>query len=129
MRETEGKFMRKKTLLALALIAPASPAAWGQAAPKGSVAAGREVAEKICAPCHLIGGAQAQKPSAQTAAPPFEQIARGPKGDERTLRGFLASTQSNVSHPGAMPGPGLTEQQTRDVSAYVLSLRDRAAPQ
>ena len=50
---------------------------------------------------------------------------KSPKANSRpvTLLAFLRSTHSNVSHPGAMPNPGLTEQQIDQISAYLGSLR------
>ena len=39
------------------------------------------------------------------------------------LRALLHSTQSNVSHPNAMPNPELTERQIEEISAYLTSLR------
>jgi mono/diheme cytochrome c family protein len=52
------------------------------------------------------------------------EIAGGPKADEWTLQTFLASTHNSISHPANMPNPQLSNEQIRDVAAYILSLRE-----
>jgi mono/diheme cytochrome c family protein len=85
---------------------------------------GRELAEKACSPCHLISSmSPVQEKGPSRPGPPFEEIAKGPKPTLDALRIFLLSTQSTVSHPGAMPNPGLTEEQIRLIASYLSSLR------
>jgi hypothetical protein len=55
--------------------------------------------------------------------PTFAEIANGGHAAPDTLLAFLRSTHSDVSHPGAMPNPGLTERQIDQISAYLGSLR------
>jgi mono/diheme cytochrome c family protein len=85
--------------------------------------AGQELAQKKCSPCHVI------TPSGQSqthsGAPSFEEIAAGSKRTREALRAFLLSTNSNVSHPGGMPAPRLTEDQIDLIFAYLSSLRER----
>jgi mono/diheme cytochrome c family protein len=62
--------------------------------------AGQELAAKVCSPCHVV---------AETPGPPFAEIAKGERGAPEALRDFLHATHSNMSHPGAMPNPELTD--------------------
>ncbi len=91
----------------------------------GSARAGRETAEKICSPCHVVAEDQKQAPLLKPPAQSLIEIARGPNGDEWRLQTFLASTHSSVSHPQNMPNPELSEAQIRNVTAYILSLRQK----
>jgi len=124
----KGSFAAAASVLAAsvlaALVLAASGAAAGEETGGGDARAGRETAEKFCAPCHVVAPDQKQATVLKPPAAPLAEIARGPKGDEWTLRTFLASTHSSVSHPGAMPNPQLSAQQILDVTAYILSLRD-----
>lgn len=78
------------------------------------VRGGQELAAKFCSPCHAI----AEKPG-----PSFVEIAKGERAAPEALRAFLHSTASNVSHPGAMPNPELSEKQIDEIAAYLASLR------
>lgn len=115
----------KRLFTALALMSAATTPATSETPRVANSRAGREVADKICAACHVVASDQKQAPVSKPPAPSFEQIARGPKGDDWTLRTFLASTHSSISHPDAMPNPQLSDDQIRDVTAYILSLREQ----
>jgi mono/diheme cytochrome c family protein len=91
----------------------------------GNARAGRETAETICGPCHVIAGNQKQAPLLKPPTQSFVEIARGPKANEWTLQTFLASTHNSISHPANMPNQQLTKEQIRDVTAYILSLREQ----
>lgn len=89
-----------------------------------AILAGRELAAKKCSPCHAMPEASEHSQThSPAAAPSFLAIAAGAKATHEALRAFLQSTSANVSHPGAMPHPGLTEAQIDLVAAYVASLR------
>jgi mono/diheme cytochrome c family protein len=77
--------------------------------------AGQDLAAKVCSPCHAV---------AETPGPPFAEIARGERAAPEALRGFLHATHSNMSHPGAMPNPELTDSQIEEISAYLAALRE-----
>jgi mono/diheme cytochrome c family protein len=87
--------------------------------------AGRQLALKYCASCHVVAPNQEEAPVLKPAASSFEEIAAQPKIDAFFLQGFLSSTQSNVGHPAAMPNPQLTSDQIHDVAAYILNLRKK----
>jgi mono/diheme cytochrome c family protein len=85
---------------------------------------GNELAVRFCSPCHLVSSQAGQDHARAPSGASFEQIAKGSKAGPEALRILLLSTQSNVSHPGGMPNPKLTEDQIRLISAYISSLRD-----
>lgn len=76
--------------------------------------AGQELAIKACSPCHVV--------SAPTG-PSFADIAKGQHAEPEALRDFMRSTHSDVSHPGAMPTPELTDGQIEEIAAYLATLR------
>jgi mono/diheme cytochrome c family protein len=88
------------------------------------VQAGKELAVKACSACHAIPSQSIQEPTSSLPGPPFSKIANGSKATHENLRVFLLSTHSNVSHPGGMPTPALTEKQIWQIAAYLSSLRN-----
>jgi mono/diheme cytochrome c family protein len=96
----------------------AASAAWmllsAPAFAAGDAAAGKALAERWCASCHLVGPGQA---SATTEAPPFATIATRDADAIAALAGFLADP-----HP-PMPDLSLTRQEIRDLLAYIGSLK------
>jgi mono/diheme cytochrome c family protein len=91
-----------------------------QSRAESEIAAGRELAASACSPCHALA---APSPPQSSAAASFAEIAQGAKSSGAALHDFLRSTHNNVSHPGAMPNPQLTEKQIDAIAAYVASLR------
>jgi mono/diheme cytochrome c family protein len=86
----------------------------GAAFAAGDPAAGRALAERWCASCHLIGPGQA---AATTEAPPFATVAARAPDALAALAAFLADP-----HP-PMPDFSLTRQEIRDLLAYIASLK------
>ncbi len=77
---------------------------------------GERIARQWCGNCHQV----ARDPvRASDAVPSFPAIAQMPSTTQMSLAAFLSS-----SH-GQMPDYALTRSEIRDVSAYILSLRDR----
>jgi cytochrome c len=87
------------------------------AAQEGNIAAGHAFASEACKACHVVD-AQEKSPRNLAIAPAFRDIANTPGMTATALRVFLTS-----SHP-KMPNLILKPQQTADVIAYILSLRD-----
>jgi mono/diheme cytochrome c family protein len=83
----------------------------------GDLRQGRRLALSVCASCHAVVAGQTQSPLA--TAPSFEEIAKTPGMTAAALAFWLTA----ASHP-TMPNLILSSQQQRDVSAYILSLRD-----
>ncbi|AZO00763.1 c-type cytochrome [Mesorhizobium sp. M9A.F.Ca.ET.002.03.1.2] len=78
---------------------------------------GRQLAFEVCASCHAVLPGQAQSPVAE--APSFEAIATTPGMTATALHVWLTAHE----HP-TMPRIILSHQEVRDVSAYILGLRD-----
>jgi mono/diheme cytochrome c family protein len=74
----------------------------------GDPAAGRQLAEAKCRRCHGV---------MNNKAPAFSAVAAMPSTTARSLSVFL-----RTSHP-TMPNLVLTNRETEDVIAYILSLR------
>jgi mono/diheme cytochrome c family protein len=98
-------------LLVGAAIGPLAPV---RADDQNDVRSGERLAQRLCSPCHLVG---------QLPGLSFGEIARGDHASPRALRNFLRSTHSDVSHPGGMPNPELSDAQIRSIAAYLNSLR------
>jgi mono/diheme cytochrome c family protein len=107
-----GRALRTATL-ASALAARALNAT----AQDGDVAAGRAFAHEACISCHVVEPTNAS-PRVVVIGPNFEDIANTKGMTATALRVFLTT-----SHP-KMPNLILTPEDTRDVIAYILSLRE-----
>jgi mono/diheme cytochrome c family protein len=93
---------------AIGLLGPA------RAEDQNDARSGEQLAQKLCSSCHLVE---------RLPGPSFMDIARGDHASPDALRNFLRSTHSDVSHPGAMPNPGLSDEQIRAIAAYLSTLR------
>ena len=80
----------------------------------GDAAAGKEMAERWCAECHMVAPDQQRTVVDVTT---FMEIARSVDGDFAMLEGFLIDP-----HP-PMPDMSLTRQEIRDVIAYLVTLK------
>jgi hypothetical protein len=80
--------------------------------------AGQDLAAKVCSPCHAV---------AETPRPPFAEIAKGERAAPEALRDFLHATHSNMSHPGAMPNPELTDSQIEEISPHCAGRNNAGA--
>jgi len=75
------------------------------------------LAEGWCSNCHVIGpGASGP---ASDAVPTFPAVARMPSTTVMSLRVFLRTPHSR------MPDVQMSREQTDDIIAYILGLRDR----
>ncbi|MDJ0836394.1 MAG: c-type cytochrome [Acidobacteriota bacterium] len=90
--------------------------AWGPS--NGNADAGRVLAEKLCATCHLVAGAGKLFPGAV----PFEKTAARADVTTTYLRGWLANPMAQKPKT-LMPNLGLTPQQIEDLIAYLYTLR------
>ena len=103
-----------RMMLASALAA----AAWNANAQDGDVAAGHTFARESCNSCHVVEPTNVS-PRVVVIGPKFRDIANTKGMTATALRVFLTT-----SHP-KMPNLILTSEQIADVSAYILSLRER----
>jgi mono/diheme cytochrome c family protein len=88
-----------------------------QAQDIGNIRQGLQLARDVCGACHAVRAGETRSPLA--TAPSFESIAKTPGMTVAALAFWLTAH----SHP-TMPNLILSSQQLRDVSAYILSLRD-----
>jgi mono/diheme cytochrome c family protein len=84
----------------------------------GDMTVGHIFAREACSACHVVESEQ-QKPIRVVIGPAFRDIANTRGMTTTALRVFLTT-----SHP-KMPNLILTPEEIADVSAYILSLRDR----
>ncbi|MEX0590434.1 MAG: cytochrome c [Xanthobacteraceae bacterium] len=76
-------------------------------------AAGKELAQRWCAVCHLVAPDQERAP---TVAPPFASIGKKPGFNaDQVAKSMLAP------HP-QMPGRELSRDQAADIAAYIATL-------
>lgn len=114
--------MRRTFILIGLLGALGGCATSGAEQPRGSaVDRGRFVALRSCAGCHAVGGLS-QSPNA--AAPSFSLIRQ--RLDETALRRRLAEISRN-GHV-EMPPIYMTDDEIRDVAAYIQTIEPAAAP-
>ncbi len=103
----------KLTGAMLVLAAGFSPA--GAQEMVGDPDSGAQLAQRVCAACHVVGGDWPANP--RSPAPAFEEIAREPSVTPLGLRVFLNSPHRN------MPNLILNEKEVDDVIAYIMGLR------
>jgi mono/diheme cytochrome c family protein len=110
-------------------------AAWGAPAAKeqtkaaeGNVQAGRALALLVCAGCHVVAPDQPFKPVYQGPPnpPDFKEIANEPGVTAESLRHHLETLPAVARN--SMPNLLLSDDQLRDVAAYVISLRAQPLP-
>lgn len=76
---------------------------------------GREIAEKLCVGCHIVG-AEAAGASVPADVPSFEAIAAKPGQTVQSIAGAIV-----IPHP-PMPNIELTREEIGDVAAYIMTL-------
>ena len=83
---------------------------------KGDTRKGRELAQTECSQCHRVTRA-AVPPGILYTGPAFSDVANSARITPTSLFVFLRS-----SHP-PMPNIALSQQETADLVAYIISLR------
>jgi hypothetical protein len=84
----------------------------------GNPEAGRLYVRQVCPPCHAVTAEQTARRRI-VIAPDFHAIANSPGMTATAFRAFL-----QTPHP-KMPNLILTPEQSDDVIAFLLTLRDR----
>jgi mono/diheme cytochrome c family protein len=108
-------FWRKVSAAGLVWLAAAGlPLSAASAQGWGDAAAGKAMAERWCAECHMVAPDQQRT---IVDVPTFMDIAQRVNGDFAVIEGFLIDP-----HP-AMPDMSLTRQEIRDLIAYFATLR------
>jgi mono/diheme cytochrome c family protein len=99
------------SLLAVGLLAA------GPVTNKPDPVRGKQLAERLCVNCHLVGSARQQRASADV--PSFREIANKPG---QTAGGLVARI---ILPKHSMPQIPLEKSELTDLAAYIMSLRDR----
>jgi mono/diheme cytochrome c family protein len=122
--------MSAKRFAVLMLIATAAAhtefAAYSQPKPAGDAKEGRAFALEACTGCHVVASDQPFKPIYVGEVHPldFKDIANKPGATADSLIHYLDTLPAIPKH-SLMANADLTAEQTRDVVAYILSLRDK----
>lgn len=92
-----------------------------------NVAAGRALALQACTSCHVVAADQPYKPIYKGTPSPldFKDIANKPNNNAARLRDYLASLPVIPKH-SEMANPDLTDQEMRDVAAFIMTLRENS---
>ncbi len=77
---------------------------------------GKQIAEKLCVGCHIVG-ASAAGASVPADVPSFERIASKPGQTAESIAGAIV-----IPHP-PMPQINLTREEIGDIAAYILTLK------
>ena len=104
-------------MLALLILLAAGTASGGTVTGTANVQQGRQLASRLCSNCHLVGSGEQQQTSADV--PSFHEIAN----KERQSVGAIMAHIMLPKHP--MPTIPLTKSELTDLSAYILSLRQK----
>ena len=115
-------------LLAPAVLAVTIGAAGAQERKTDPVAAGRDIALKICANCHVVAQDQESPPLLKPPAPSFAEIAANPATSEASLRDFLGKPHGEARRSSKMPAFTLGDFQIAPLIAYIESLRPASTP-
>jgi mono/diheme cytochrome c family protein len=107
--------MPVRPTLTIMLAATTLTASWPVRAQEGNIGRGAQIAQNICAVCHVVARGQPASPNSQ--APPFPMIASTPG-----MTSIALSAALTMSHR-LMPNIILEPDQRRDVIAYILSLK------
>jgi mono/diheme cytochrome c family protein len=108
--------MDARLLVSLAMLVGSSPAMGQPAGPAPDPEAGRAVAASLCRGCHLIS--REDRGPVPDGVPSFVAIAAKPGQSEDGVKAALLGP-----HP-IMPEPPITTQQSADVAAYIMTLRE-----
>jgi cytochrome c1 len=113
--------------MAVALCCAAGMAnASAQSAPasKSLVARGEQLAKLLCPSCHVVAANQEFAPILRQATPSFVEIANRPDTSVTSLQRFISTTHwDEKTIPMQMPNPGLSKEEMKAVTAYIMSLR------
>jgi mono/diheme cytochrome c family protein len=108
-----GRMLLRTLHVAIAICA-VGPAAHAQR--RATIGRGQEIAARMCAGCHAMGGQQGSVIQG-TPVPSFVAIAGRPNLTPERLHSLIMTPR----HP--MPATPLTMAEINDVVAYLLSLR------
>ena len=94
----------------------------------GDVTAGRKLALDACTGCHVVAADQPYNPIYKGAIrpPDFKDIANKPNVSAASLRSYLVSLPA-IPKNSQMANVDLTEEELRDVTAFIMTLGDKSS--
>jgi mono/diheme cytochrome c family protein len=102
----------------------ASASAESAPAGKSVVARGEQLSRLLCPACHVVAADQEFAPILRQRTPSFAEIANRPDTSATSLQRFISTTHwDEKTIPMQMPNPGLSKEEMKAVTAYILSLR------
>jgi mono/diheme cytochrome c family protein len=110
-----GRAYAMRTWISAVLLGPSLAPAPVLGQELGDTVEGQRFAREVCAACHAVEKGDTM--ISLEGAPPFQDVANDPAASEISLRVFLRSPHEN------MPNLILTDEETDNVVAYILSLR------
>ena len=81
------------------------------------------MATLICSSCHVAARDQPFEPILRPPAPSFDSIAQRSSFTNDFVQTFLTTAHRDISNPTGMPNPQLLDYQTKQIAAYLASLR------
>jgi mono/diheme cytochrome c family protein len=117
--KASGKYAAVALVLSAGLFSPA------RAAPPNAdqIAAGRELAHRVCGACHVVTQPSDELPVLSPPGPSLAVLAQRPQLTEPALRDFLASSHGGMGPHQAMPNPRLADYQIDEIVAFMMSLK------
>jgi cytochrome c553 len=102
----------------------ASALAQSATAGKSVVTRGEQLSKLLCPSCHVVATNQEFAPILRQPTPSFTEIANRPDTSVASLQRFISTTHwDEKTIPMQMPNPGLSKEEMKAVTAYILSLR------
>lgn len=108
----------RTAMVVMSLLGSAAPGPWLPQANSqeiGNAATGKQLAERWCSSCHVVGPASVQGTS--NGAPPFVAVARMASTTPMSLKAFLLTPHAR------MPDLHLSQDEIDNLTAYILSMR------
>jgi mono/diheme cytochrome c family protein len=110
-------------ILSLRTVGPPAPAP-RVSAHQQKVDAGEYLALQLCSYCHVVSADRRYRPELLTPGPSFADIAARAGSSPKSLQRFIRSTHWDAKTlPMTMPSQSLSDEQTDEVAAYILSQR------
>ena len=115
--------IRKYAIVLLALISGLASGAQGQTPSADQIAAGRDLARRVCGACHVVMQQRDELPVLAPPGPSFAVLAQRPLLTQAWLREFLDPNHRNMGPHEAMPNPRLADYQIDEIVAFMISLK------
>jgi mono/diheme cytochrome c family protein len=114
--------IRKFAIVSLALLSGLASGAQAEMLSADQIAAGRNLAVRICGACHVVMQQRDELPVLAPPGPSFAVLAQRPLLTEAWLREFLGNHRGMGPHE-AMPNPRLADYQIDEIVAFMMSLK------